>query len=276
MNKDIPLKDMLPAEIERVLDAYYYPAKKCYLIPKEGEGWVEVNAAGLKLALREHGLSKAGDPISPIDTFTHELHTQYDLDFAGALAGYRLGFYTINGRRILVTSQLQLPAAVKGECPTIKKLLERWFGEEQLPYVLGWLKHAYLNLLPKNKAHQPAQMLALCGEPGAGKNFFQDIVTEILGGRVAKPYRYLCGNTQFNSDLDSPFGLGAVAWGHGRFRQAQPRNVGPQATQINQGRIVDSGDRVRDHSRGRRHWNCDFAPNLEHSSAMNDPEKRPR
>ena len=48
MNKDIPLKDMLPAEIERVLDAYYYAAKKCYLIPKEGEGWVEVNAAALR------------------------------------------------------------------------------------------------------------------------------------------------------------------------------------------------------------------------------------
>ena len=201
MNKDIPLKDMLPAEIERVLDAYYYPAKKCYLIPKEGEGWVEVNATGLRLALRGCGLSKVEDPISPIDTFTNELHTQYDLDFAGALAGYRLGFYTINGRRILVTSQLQLPAAVKGECPTIEKLFERWFGEEQLPYVLGWLKHAYLNLLPDNKAYQPAQMLALCGEPGAGKNLFQDIVTEVLGGRVAKPYRYLCGNTQFNSDL---------------------------------------------------------------------------
>ena len=100
MNKDIPLKDILPAEIERVLDAYYYPAKKCYLIPKEGEGWVEVNATGLRLALRGCGLSKVEDPISPIDTFTNELHTQYDLDFAGALAGYRLGIYTIIGRRI--------------------------------------------------------------------------------------------------------------------------------------------------------------------------------
>ena len=195
------LSDSLPVKESRVLDAYYYAAKKCYLIPKEGEGWVEVNPAGLKLALLECGLSKVGEPLSPIDSYIHELHTQYDLDFAGPLAGYRLGFYTINGRRILVTSQLQLPAAVKGECPTIEKLFERWFGEEQLPYVLGWIKHAYLNLLPENKAYLPAQMLALCGEPGAGKNLFQDIVTEVLGGRVAKPYRYLCGNTQFNSDL---------------------------------------------------------------------------
>jgi hypothetical protein len=100
-----------------------------------------------------------------------------------------------------VTEELNLPEAVQGKCPIIKELFGRWFGEPQLPYVLGWLKHAYLNLLPENQAFQPAQMLALCGEPGAGKNLFQDIVTEILGGRVAKPYRYLSGGTTFNSDL---------------------------------------------------------------------------
>jgi hypothetical protein len=66
---------------------------------------------------------------------------------------------------------------------------------------MGWLKHAYLNLLPDKKAYQPAQLLALCGPPGAGKNLFQDIVTQILGGRMAKPYRYLSGGTSFNSEL---------------------------------------------------------------------------
>jgi hypothetical protein len=191
----------LPAPDERPLDAYYYSAKRIYVIPKEGGGWVEVNIAGLKLALRECGLSRDGHPISPIDAFTHELHTRYDLDFAGPLAGYRWGFYQMNGRRFLVTSQLNLPVAVNGTCSNIEKLFARWFGEEQLPYILGWLKHAYLNLLPENKAYYPGQMLALCGKPNGGKNFFQDIVTAVLGGRDAKPYRYLCGGTTFNSDL---------------------------------------------------------------------------
>jgi len=201
MSDNGSIAELLPASVERPLDAYYYSAKRIYVIPKEGGGWVEVNGAGLKLALRECGLSRVGDPISPIDAFTHELHTRYDVDFAGPLAGYRWGFYRINGKRFLVTSQLDLPVAVNALCPNIEKLFERWFGEEQLPYVMGWLKHAYLNLLPENKAYYPGQMLALCGEPNGGKNFFQDIVTEVLGGRVAKPYRYLCGGTTFNSDL---------------------------------------------------------------------------
>jgi hypothetical protein len=101
----------------------------------------------------------------------------------------------------LVTDELSLPEPLDSLCPIIGGLLEKCFGNEQLAYVLGWLKHAYLNLLPGNKAFQPAQMLTVCGPPGAGKNLFQDIVTAVLGGRMAKPYRYLSGGTQFNLDL---------------------------------------------------------------------------
>ena len=197
------IAELLPAPDERPLDAYYYPPQK-YMIPRDGGGWVNVSLSGLKLALKERGLlnmAGAGQLLSPIESFTHELHTRYAVDFAGGLAGYRYGWYQRNGHNILVTEELKLPEAVQGECPIIEKLFGRWFGEAQLPYVLGWLKHGYLNLLPDNQAFQPAQMLALCGEPGAGKNLFQDIVTEILGGRVAKPYRYLSGGTTFNSDL---------------------------------------------------------------------------
>lgn len=194
---------LLPASVERPLDAYYYPAKRIYLIPREDGGWVEVNAAGLKLALRERGLidmAGPGERLSPIGNFTHTLHTQYSVDYAGQLAGYRYGLYQENGHNILVTGELKLPEAVQGRYTTIEGLFERCFGE-QLPYVMGWLKHAYLNLLPDNKAFQPGQLLALCGPPGAGKNLFQDIVTQVLGGRMAKPYRYLSGGTSFNSDL---------------------------------------------------------------------------
>ena len=152
------------AVVDRPLDAYYH--KKNYFIPKQGGGWVEVNKEGLQLALRKGGLDPRGEPLSPIEIFTHETHTKFNVDFAGPLAGYRLGHYNIKGRRILITSQLSLPIAVNANCHTIEKLFERWFGDEQLPYVLGWLKHAYLNLLPENQAFQPAQMLALCGEPG--------------------------------------------------------------------------------------------------------------
>jgi hypothetical protein len=198
------ISELLPAPVERPLDAYYYAHSKSYLIPRDGGGWVQVNQAGLKLALRERGLwdkAEAGKPLSAIEQFTHEVHTSYVVDYAGPLAGYRYGLYPVNGQNILVTDELSLPEPLDSLCPLIGNLFEKCFGNEQLPYVLGWLKHAYLNLLPDNKAFQPAQMLTVCGPPGAGKNLFQDIVTAVLGGRVAKPYRYLSGSTQFNHDL---------------------------------------------------------------------------
>ena len=202
MSDNGSIADLLPVPPTRELDAYYYPHSKSYMIPRSGGGWVDVNHTGLTLALKERGLrDKTGDPLSPIDIFTHELHTQYAVDYAGPLAGYRYGWYQENGHNILVTDQLKLPGAVQGECPIIEGLFERFFGSEQLPYVMGWLKHAYLNLRRDNKTYQPAQLLALCGPPGAGKNLFQDIVTQVLGGRMAKPYRYLSGSTSFNLDL---------------------------------------------------------------------------
>jgi hypothetical protein len=129
------------------------------------------------------------------------VHTRFVVDYAGPLAGYRYGLYPVNGQNILVTDELSLPEPLDSLCPIIGGLFERCFGIEQLPFVLGWLKHAYLNLLPDNNAFQPAQMLTVCGPPGAGKNLFQDIVTAVLGGRMAKPYRYLSGGTHFNLDL---------------------------------------------------------------------------
>jgi hypothetical protein len=44
-------------------------------------------------------------------------------------------------------------------------------------------------------------MLVLAGPPGCGKSLLQNIVTELIGGRVAKPYRYMTDRTTFNSDL---------------------------------------------------------------------------
>jgi len=158
MSDNGSIAELLPASPTRELDAYYYPHSKSYMIPRSGGGWVDVNHTGLALALKERGLrDKTGEPLSPIDIFIHELHTQYAVDYAGPLAGYRYGLYQENGHNILVTDELKLPEAVQGGCPIIEELLERFFGSEQLPYVMGWLQHAYLNLLPDKKAYQPAQ-----------------------------------------------------------------------------------------------------------------------
>jgi hypothetical protein len=46
------------------------------------------------------------------------------------------------------------------------------------------------------------QAIFLCGQHDCGKSFLQNyIITPLLGGRVALPYKYLNGDTQFNSEL---------------------------------------------------------------------------
>jgi len=46
-----------------------------------------------------------------------------------------------------------------------------------------------------------AASLVIAGEPNSGKSLLQTLITQIVGGRSAKPYRYMSGKTEFNSDL---------------------------------------------------------------------------
>lgn len=45
------------------------------------------------------------------------------------------------------------------------------------------------------------QALTLAGPIKCGKSLLQGLLTEIFGGRAAKPYRYMTGKSDFNADL---------------------------------------------------------------------------
>ena len=48
---------------------------------------------------------------------------------------------------------------------------------------------------------RPGQVVAFCGPKECGKTLTQDlIITPILGGAAAEPYRYAIGRTEFNED----------------------------------------------------------------------------
>jgi hypothetical protein len=108
----------------------------------------------------------------------------------------------MNGKRVLVTSDPVIIEAKEGQFPMIESIVSQLFngGEiDQRPYVYGWLKmgrKAVLEAFP-----MPGQALVLAGPRNAGKNLFQDIITETLGGRAEKPYRYMVGKSEFNGDL---------------------------------------------------------------------------
>jgi hypothetical protein len=112
------------------------------------------------------------------------------------------GVLEFKGNRVLVTDD---PVVIKGEprpFPMIEKVLSELFhavDPAQMLHVFGWLHMA--RLMMKAGRPMPGQALVMSGPRNCGKNLFQDLITEMLGGRVARPYRYMTGKSEFNADL---------------------------------------------------------------------------
>jgi hypothetical protein len=132
--------------------------------------------------------------------------THHQVQYAGPLAGHKVGIYlTGAGEKLLVSRQA---AGVWDDFPK-QDPEPKWFGEfirellpdGQWPYFCFWAAHTLKEL--RRGTFGPGQAMFLVGEVRCGKSLLQQIVTEIFGGRVANPFRYLSDKTQFNEDLAS-------------------------------------------------------------------------
>lgn len=170
--------------------------------------WISLAAENTRLHLRHAGLSD-GRPdkgLSETEKALFVAQTDRAVDYAGPLSGWRCGCHAMpNGVRALVTSEpdprvFEVPPGGRFKEPSETLLfLDRLLGAEQLAYLLGWLKSALESLRAGD--FRASQVLGLAGPSGCGKSFAQSWITELLGGRAAKPYRYMIGETAFNSDL---------------------------------------------------------------------------
>lgn len=167
--------------------------------------YVPLDQASARLHLREAGLSKEehDGALNQIDKALFVCQTERAVDYAGPIAGHRKGlFQTGGGLRVLVTAE---PPAVfdkptdESDPATLLDFFERLLGGAQTVRLLCWLKVAAESL--RKGDFRPGQMLLLAGPSGCGKSLLQAIVTEFLGGRSAKPYRYMIGETAFNGEL---------------------------------------------------------------------------
>ena len=182
------------------LPAFYYDSGRGFWIPKERGGWVLVNESALRRELKLCGFSpfENGEMISDLDRAISEIQKRQDVSYSGPLAGYRAGLYEILGLRVLVTESPAFIEPTPGECPLIRGILTAMLGEQQLPYLFGWLKLAIKALRSGN--WQPGQALFLAGEIRSGKSLLQMLITKLLG-REARPFAYMRGGTEFNAEL---------------------------------------------------------------------------
>ncbi len=186
-------------------EAYYDGGRKSFWIKNTRGGWTSVTEGSMKRQLQMRGYSnkrQEGNLLSLADDKLAKIQIENDVAYAGPLAGYSSGPREIGEHRILVTTSPNIIVPVPGDWPVIRQFLHNLLGtdeHDQLAYLYGWLKCGFISL--RNGIPKHGQAMTIAGEKGCGKSLLQRIFTVILGGRAAKPYRYMTGGTDFNADL---------------------------------------------------------------------------
>jgi hypothetical protein len=183
--------------------AYYYVVTKGYWLPTVSGRYIELFRSDLEDHLVAAGLSPQaakGQWLSPVDRCILNIQQHWSVDFAGPLAGHRMGFVQMGQTRCLITSEPVFVKPQEGSWSLLQGILERMLGAEQLVYLLAWIKLTLAMFA--SRVWQPGQVLVLCGEAGAGKNLLTAILGVLFGGRMpGKPYRFMTGRTDFNGDF---------------------------------------------------------------------------
>jgi hypothetical protein len=176
-----------------------------FVLQNDRGQYINVSPDMFRKHLRRWGFSTRAAPdelIAPADDVMLDVQTIRDVDYSGPLAGYNAGIAACNGHRALVTKPPRRILAEPGAHPMIDQILEQMLcleDADQRAYFYGWLKMAEKSV--RLSTPMPGQAVVFAGPRNAGKNFVQDLITAMLGGRVARPYRWIIGRTDFNSDL---------------------------------------------------------------------------
>jgi hypothetical protein len=197
------------------LEFYYDNRASCYWLRHPGKSFLKLTDRQVKLHLSMNGVDLEEytkvehngviTSVRTVDKMLYMAQFHRAVDYAGPVAGRKIGTFTApDGRSILVTSQALIVEPKRGEWPFLKTFLSTLLAPDneatkQMTYFMLWCKFAYEALVSGD--FRPAPMLVLAGEGGCGKSFAQILITHLLGGRVACPWRYMVEKTNFNWDL---------------------------------------------------------------------------
>jgi energy-coupling factor transporter ATP-binding protein EcfA2 len=191
------------------IEFYYDSGRKEYLY-KNKRKWLLLDEGKFKMNLIDLGYKKTKprlEKMSEVEFKILDIRENHDVDYVGGLAGYKAGFYQLGDQRLLITHGPKIIYSKPGNCDLVMQIIDNLLNDEedetgkQLHYFLCWLKIAYESLV--NGDFRPGQVIVLAGPAGCGKSLLQKIITEMLGGRSARPYKYMTEQTEFNGDLFS-------------------------------------------------------------------------
>ena len=181
---------------------YYHGREASYWREDDHGGWIKINESAVRLFVADHGYAKKAENEvnAEADACILKIQETQNVAYVGPLAGHAPGVYRIAGNLVLVTNGPKYIKPRAGDWPTLKRLFEGMFVDgavDQIPYFYGWVKTAMESFRSGN--WRASQMLALAGDAGSGKSLTQNLLTEMFGGRSAKPYQFMRGGTEFNS-----------------------------------------------------------------------------
>ena len=181
-------------------EAFYWPKHGFFTENQFGE-WVATDKETVRMKLIRAGLSSTGDNVklSPASNAMLNIIEQKSVHYSGPIAGQAAGLTEICGFRVLVTTTPKIVWPKAGKFPLWSEIIETHYGDFA-DYFLTWLKAAWLRVQKCGGPMLPA--LVIAGGPDTAKSLTQNhLITPLLGGRMAKPWRYWTGETNFNEDL---------------------------------------------------------------------------
>jgi hypothetical protein len=206
MSEPVAMAESWPEEIpERpvfTVDAYYdHKSGKFFRRDADGRRYIGATQGSIRRYLKTQGYSamKGEDELSPLDRALEEIETRQAVDYAAPLAGHPVGVFRSGGAMILVTTGPTLIVPEQGEWPTLSAFLRGLFGEEQFPRLAMHMKVAVEAM--RGGVRRPGQALVIAGPRDCGKSLCLTLLSKLLGDRTGKPYAFMTGRTDFNSEL---------------------------------------------------------------------------
>jgi len=104
---------------------YYDPHAKEYILKNQRGTWLRQTESQLKRRFKMVGVRTSppkGEIISDADPLIQDIQDHRDLHYAGALAGWRDGYYEQTATRFLVTESPTIIEPVKGELARVSRV----------------------------------------------------------------------------------------------------------------------------------------------------------
>ena len=184
------------------------PLDDLHYDPNSGQWWTrnawgdyaQINGERVRTLFTESGVSPTKDQTGASDVDRELLLRTRDtrIRYAGSVAGHQAGLYD----KVLVTESVAPLPAVPGFSGRLQTYLHNLLDQNDDQYwrLIFWLALRRQAVL--TGTWRASQALALVGPAACGKSFVQaQVITKLLGNRIAKPYRYMSGATEFNGDL---------------------------------------------------------------------------